>query len=419
MTLRSCVFALLLLGSMPLLAQNSDSIRTIDLQPVEVEGKRSWLKAVPISMYEYSNPDNEYEQIAGFASLVILEGASGDELWSESKKGCMSLRLQQDTAYRVRWDKPGGGCTWVGMGVGWDQWSGKNLAPLLDSAAIELRVRIPEGRAVQTLPLAFGLEDYSNRQAWMGMSAKWVVDGPIGQQYANIRLPLQQFNWDEQRADPSNVKQFIVQFEASGEVDLRHIKIVRHQAAPRNRATALFANKLWSTPWQAVGADSVRLRWDEKHLYVQAMLADTEALVNTRTGSDLWQGDALELAFAAQPELSSRPRARMLFSDIHLGISLGEKAEAMEFRTQTNLPLQRELKALPEGGYWLEVAIKWSDLGRAPWELTGRYLLEIARDQGDARGRQAQIRWNSPESEGFHTSPSYWGELVLPGKIEN
>lgn len=398
-------------------AQRPDSLRTIDLNQVEIEGRRTWLKAAPISMYEGQNPDNEYEQIAGFASLVILEGAKGDELWSDSKKGCMSLQLQPDTAYRLRWDKPGGGCDWVGMGVGWDQWSGKNLAPLLDSAAIELRVRIPEGRAVKTLPLAFGLEDYSNRQAWMGMAAKWVVDGPIGQEYAHIRLPLQQFNWDEQRADPTNVKQFIVQFEASGEVELRHIKIVRHQAASRNRAMAVYAQQRWSMPWQAVGADSLRLQWDDQYLYVQAVLADSNELVNTRSGPDLWQGDALELAFAAQPELSSRPRARMLFSDIHLGISLGEKAEAIEFRTQAQVPLQRELQSRPEGGYWLEARIRWSDLGRDPWSLTGRYLLEMARDQGDASGRQAQMRWNSPDSEGFHTSPSYWGELVLPGKI--
>ena len=166
-----------------------------------------------------------------------------------------------------------------------------------------------------------------------------------------------------------------------------------------------------------MGSDSLRLQWDDQFLYVQAVLADSNELVNTRSGADLWQGDALELAFAAQPELSSRPRARMLFSDIHLGISLGETAEAIEFRTQAKVPLQRELQSRSEGGYRLEARIRWSDLGRDPWSLTGRYLLEMARDQGDASGRQAQMRWNSPDSEGFHTSPSYWGELVLPGKI--
>ena len=397
-------------------AQKKDSLRTINLKAVDVQARKSFFKAAPIGMYEQSNPDNSYENIAGFASLVILEGASGDELWTDKKKGCFNYDMQADTAYRLRWDKPGGGCNWVGMGIGWDQWSGKNLAPLLDSAAIELKVRIPAGKPVKTLPLAFGIEDYSNRQAWLGMSAKWVVDGPIGQQYAHIRLPLQQFNWDEQGADPTNVKQFIIQFEAAGEVDLRHIKIVRFQAATRNQAVARPAAGLWSTDWQPLGQDSVRLRWDKEALYIQAVLADEEAFVNKQSGANLWNGDALEVAFAAQPELSTRPRARMLFSDIHLGISLGENPEAIDFRTQRMVVFDRRLIARAEGGYFLEATFKWTDLQRDPWELAGRYLLEIARDQGNASGRQAQIRWNSPDSEGFHNTPSFWGELIVPAK---
>ena len=87
-------------------AQTTDSMRTIGLSEVEVRGIRNRVQTVERGMYELSNPDNDYEQIAGFSSLVILDGAAGDELWSDSKKGCMQLVLQSDSSYRVRWDKP-------------------------------------------------------------------------------------------------------------------------------------------------------------------------------------------------------------------------------------------------------------------------------------------------------------------------
>lgn len=405
-------FALLLLTEVS--AQTADSIRTIGLQEVEVRGQKARLKVVPQGMYEQFNPDNDYEQIAGFASLVILDGPAGDDLWSDSKKGCMKLTLQADSSYRLWWDKPGGGCTWVGMGVGWDQWSGKNLAALLDSAAIELKVRLPQGKPAKTLPLAFGLEDYSNRQAWMGMSARWVVDGPIGAQYAHIRLPLQQFNWQEQSADAANVKQFIIQFEASGEIDLRHIRLVRHAGISSKQAVVQENLTRTFIPWQQLGSDSIQLSWDKKSLYVEAILMAADGLQNSKSGADIWNGDALEIAFAAQPELSTRPRGRFLFSDLHIGISLGEEISAVEFRTQKNLTISREIEPIGEGRYRVKANISWVELDREPWTLPGRYLLEMARDQGDATGRKIQYRWNSVDEEGFHSSPSLWGELVLP-----
>jgi hypothetical protein len=175
-------------------------------------------------------------------------------------------------------------------------------------------------------------------------------------------------------------------------------------------------NKMWSMAWQPIGNDSIRLRWNEQQLIVEAILKDADALENKKQGGDLWNGDAIEVAFAAQPELSTRPRGRFLFSDLHIGISLGEKAEAIEFRTQKPLEFERTIRPLPGGGYLVVASFQWATLDRAPWSLPGRYLLEFARDQGDAGGRKAQYRWNSVDEEGFHTTPALWGELCLPAQ---
>lgn len=194
-------------------------LRTVVLDPAPVQGLRG--------LYDAVNPDNQYEHINGFASLTVLEGPAGDAFWTAGTAACIKAKLTAQNTYLINWNKPGGGCPWVGLGVGWDQWSGKNLGPILDVAAIELVVRLPEGQPVKSFPWAFGLEDYSGRQAWMGMSADRILNGPVGPDYRAIRLPLTAFNWREMKTDPSNIKQFLLQFEADGVVEIHSIRIVR------------------------------------------------------------------------------------------------------------------------------------------------------------------------------------------------
>ncbi len=195
------------------------ALRTVVLDPAPVQGLRG--------LYDAVNPDNQYEHINGFASLTVLQGPAGDAFWTAGTAACLKAKLTAQNTYLINWNKPGGGCPWVGLGVGWDQWSGKNLGPIVDVAAVELVVRVPEGQPVKSFPWAFGLEDYSGRQAWMGMSADRILNGPVGSDYRAIRLPLTAFNWREMKTDPSNIKQFLLQFEADGVVEIHSIRIVR------------------------------------------------------------------------------------------------------------------------------------------------------------------------------------------------
>ena len=195
------------------------TLRTVVLDPAPVQGFRG--------LYDAVNPDNQYDNINGFASLTVLEGPAGDAFWTAGTAACIKAKLTAQNTYLINWNKPGGGCPWVGLGVGWDQWSGKNLGPIVDVAAIELVVRLPQGQPVKSFPWAFGLEDYSGRQAWMGMSADRILNGPVGPDYRAIRLPLTAFNWREMKTDPSNIKQFLLQFEADGVVEIHSIRIVR------------------------------------------------------------------------------------------------------------------------------------------------------------------------------------------------
>jgi len=64
-------------------------------------------------------------------------------------------------------------------------------------------------------------------------------------------------------------------------------------------------------------------------------------------------------------------------------------------------------------GYHFEIAIPLSYLGIKKWVRDAAYSLEVAIDQGESGGRTKQLRWNSPNREGFHTNPSLWGKMIF------
>jgi len=373
----------------------------------------------PTGLYEMPNRANEYPNIKGFASLSVLDGPTGDEFWvSKEARSCFSYSVSEEGTYTFQWDKPGGGCDWVGMGVGWDQWSGKNMAAIVDEAAMRLVVRLPRGaQSLKTLPLAFGFEDYSGRQAWMGMSSNYVVDGPITDQWTVIDLPMGLFNWTEMDCDPSNIKQFITQFEGDGTFELQKMEVVPFAGSLRKKVSASWTPNGDLLFNLRVGDAIVTGVSTPDSLILTGRFEDREPFVNTKQGTELWNGDALEVAFSAQPVTSKRPRTNFLFSDVHLGLSLGERPEVVNFRTGALIPVKRDI-LVDEGGALTLVSWKlpWASLKREGWQLEGRYLLEVARDQGNAKGRTEQIRWNSGEAEGFHLNPGLWGELIVPKK---
>ena len=49
-------------------------------------------------------------------------------------------------------------CEWIGMGIGWASWAGKNIVPALEHAAIEFYARV-DGNPIYALPIVFILED--------------------------------------------------------------------------------------------------------------------------------------------------------------------------------------------------------------------------------------------------------------------
>jgi hypothetical protein len=84
------------------------------------------------------------ENINGFYALQILDEDLGKDIWISLEPKCVKLEKISDESahrgnhsFRLTWDKITGGCTWLGMGMGWDNWQPKDLSTVLDTAFLE------------------------------------------------------------------------------------------------------------------------------------------------------------------------------------------------------------------------------------------------------------------------------------------
>jgi len=172
-------------------------------------------------------------QIGGFSALNLFDESMGSEVWFSKEKACVSLskseHLPKTGKYclHAQWDKIAGGCKWIGMGIGWDNWQPKDLSAILDSAAIQIMLR-SETDTLKTLPLALALEDYTGAQCFIGFSPRFLMGNKImpGGWTAAI-IPLSEFPFERFNANPAMIKQFIIQFEADGNVYMDDIRLIR------------------------------------------------------------------------------------------------------------------------------------------------------------------------------------------------
>ena len=174
----------------------------------------------------FDEPANQKEPdgFNGFYSTSIYSDSITQEVWFTRSETCLKVEASEEVKYsgeaalHLQWDKISQSCEWLGLGIGWDSWNGKDIKNIINNGAIEMMVRNKEG-VRKGLPLAACLEDYSDGQAWIGFSANAILAKEIGEEWVKVRLPFSEFEWDAVNgANPSNIKQFIIQFEADGDI---------------------------------------------------------------------------------------------------------------------------------------------------------------------------------------------------------
>lgn len=380
-----------------------------------------------IGLYDVPDQDNT-PNIKGFSALSIYADQITSELWFTQSPTCVDVKSANSVtrvgsgALSIEWNKQAGDCPWLGMGVGWDNWTGKDFSQIVSDAALSFWVKT-KGGSYKGLPWAVGFEDFSGGQAWTGLTSNLVEGGVITENWTQMIVPLENFPFLGFDVDLTAIKQVIFQFESSGKVFVDDIRIVPFKAKGRQSMSVKQVNNLIqaNTFMQVngsgfpatIGNSKVNIGFDGMNLYISADIVDDSPAINNQMNENIWNGDALELAFSTLPGVD--PKRKIFYNtDHHLGIKMGEQPMVYDWtsgKALNNCDVQIVRK---DSGYSTEVVIPWYSFNAGSWDAGNAYDLEIAIDMGNSNGiRTEQLRWNSQGSEGFNTNPSLWGQIFI------
>mgnify|MGYP000070496940 FL=1 len=187
-----------------------------------------------VSIYEPSKSVSAFEQ---FPHKILFTNSEENGLWGVKNNACKEISFEASNSYTgkdhlyIRWNASK--CNYIGMGLKWGNYKGKNLKPILESSAIELRVRIDSGE-LSNVPMFFILEDYGGKQCRAKINYLDLEGGKIDTQWRRIRIPLQAFNYEKRGVNMSNIKELRLEFQRKGHLHIDNIIIVPHNYNYKN-----------------------------------------------------------------------------------------------------------------------------------------------------------------------------------------
>lgn len=408
------ILLLLVFAGLQSFAQESEQ-----LEPVIVNYKKPGLKK--IGLYE-GDFEEEYN-VRGYTQLSIFDESLSD-FWTSDGDKCISSKLINDgnsKVLNVKWNKDQDDCDWVGMGLGWDSWSGKDIGYVFDTLALELTVR-STNESFTNIPWAFCFEDYSGGQAWLGYNKSFLMDKAITKEWTKVQIPLELFPFEESDLDISNIKQLMMQVFAEGEIEIHSISLIPFSGKLKKEAIALKTDNPISIDgkiedWKEksfsnLGDHKFSTTYSSDSIYFLFDIIDDTPMQNSKEKGDLWEGDAIEIAFSTNPEADPK-RQFLWLSDQHIGINCGPHPYMWNWKTDTRIEVINYKVSIQENGYLVEMAIPLNAFFDVIPEAGVKLDIEFAIDLGTNQGRQQQLHWNSGSADGFHESPAKWGGLIL------
>jgi hypothetical protein len=187
------------------------------------------------ALYDVSNEAENVNSINGFKATTIFADNYDNTIWVSKENNCVQLQLESEQTYtgkhalHLKWDKPNGGCKWIGIGFGWNNWLAKDISDIVNDAHIEMYVKAVND-SLSNLPVAFAIEDYTGVQSYYGFTKALVTGAFTNTQWRKVSIPLSYFPFIKNDADLAKIKQFIIQLEGDGDIYLDEIKIVANEA---------------------------------------------------------------------------------------------------------------------------------------------------------------------------------------------
>lgn len=194
----------------------------------------------PAALYTgdvYVAPPSKPDRISREVEPVIFKNDKTD-VWGFEKDECKEVTLSTDIAHygdkaiKLVWNRNAEGCTWAGIGIGWDRYAGKDLSTIMDHAAISMYVRTVSGRAFG-LPFVLTLEDYSGGMGFCYTANKYFERTTLDEEWQNIIVPLADFDIETEKLDVTNIKQLQIELQQSGAVYLDNIELIFFTPQPQ------------------------------------------------------------------------------------------------------------------------------------------------------------------------------------------
>ena len=193
-------------------------------------GKPGLVQVQQKNLYDIVSND-DIPSINGFRELTLFADDYDNTVWVSPEKQCVTLSKEANQTFsgkyslHVKWDKITGGCKWLGIGFGWNNWLPKDMSEIISDAAVQMQVKSVKG-SFSNLPVAFAFEDYAGVQAFYGFNASLVKGKFSDTEWTTITIPLKNFPFASKDADLAKMKQFIIQLEAEGDIYLDDIRLV-------------------------------------------------------------------------------------------------------------------------------------------------------------------------------------------------
>jgi hypothetical protein len=193
-----------------------------------------------LTFYDGVEPEIVYEKPDNIELVVepVIYAESTSDVWGLEKNECQEASVTTEVAYsgeqsiKLQWDRNAPGCTWAGIGVGWEGYAGKDLSEIMEYAAIQIHVRSQEGKMFG-LPFVLTLEDYSGGMGFCYTSNKYFERSSIDEEWQKVIVPLKDFDLETENLDITNIKQLQIELQQSGAVYLDELELIFHTPEPQ------------------------------------------------------------------------------------------------------------------------------------------------------------------------------------------